>query len=66
MRNVLAAAPLATEGKVPTFITGAGTAGIVGEKSPYFVRNFYAVIQSARPMAQWMYKNGIKKPRSAG
>ncbi len=60
--NVLAAAPLATEGKVPTFITGAGTAGIVGEKSPYFVRNFYAVIQSARPMAQWMYKNGIKKP----
>jgi branched-chain amino acid transport system substrate-binding protein len=60
--NVLAAAPLVTEGKVPTFITGAGTAGIVGERSAYYVRTFYAVAQSARPMAQWMHKNGIKKP----
>jgi branched-chain amino acid transport system substrate-binding protein len=60
--NVLAAAPLVTEGKVPTFITGAATGGIVGERSPYFVRTFYTTAQSARPMAQWMQKNGLKKP----
>jgi branched-chain amino acid transport system substrate-binding protein len=60
--NVLAAAPLVTEGKVPTFITGAATGGIVGERSPYFARTFFSIAQSARPMAQWMHKNGLKKP----
>jgi branched-chain amino acid transport system substrate-binding protein len=59
--NVLAVAPLVTEGKVPTFITGAATHGIV-ERSPYYVRTFFSVPQAVRPMAQWAHKNGVKKP----
>jgi len=60
--NVLAAAPLVTEGKVPTFITGAATQGIVGERSPYYVRTFFSIPQVVRTMAQWAHKNGVKKP----
>jgi branched-chain amino acid transport system substrate-binding protein len=60
--NVLAVAPMVTEAKVPTFLTGAATHGIVGEKSPYYVRTFFAIPQVVRPMADWALKNGIKKP----
>jgi branched-chain amino acid transport system substrate-binding protein len=60
--NALAVAPLVTEAKVPTFLTGAATHGIVGEKSPYYVRTFFAIPQVVRPMADWALKNGIKKP----
>ena len=60
--NVLAVAPLVTEAKVPTFITGAATGGIVGEKSPYYVRTFFSVPQVVRPMAQWAFQNGVKRP----
>jgi len=59
--NVLAIAPLVTEGKVPAIITGAATRGIVGEKSPYYLRTFFSIPQSVRPMAQWAAKNDIKK-----
>ena len=60
--NVLAVAPLVTEAKVPTFITGAATQGIVGERSPYYMRTFFSVPQAVRPMAQWAHKNGVRKP----
>jgi len=59
--NVLAIAPLVTEGKVPAIIPGAATQGIVGEKSPYYLRTFFSIPQSVRPMAQWAAKDGIKK-----
>ena len=59
--NVLAVAPLITEAKVPAIITGAATQGIVGEKSPYYLRTFFSVPQVVRPMAQWAAKNGVKK-----
>jgi branched-chain amino acid transport system substrate-binding protein len=59
--NVLAVAPLVTEAKVPTILPGAATQGIVGEKSPYYMRTFFSVPQVVRPMAQWAAKNGIKK-----
>jgi len=59
--NVLAVAPLVTEGKVPAIIPGAATQGIVGEKSPYYLRTFFSIPQSVRPMAQWAAKNAIKK-----
>ena len=58
--NVLAVAPLVTEAKVPTIISGAATQGIV-EKSPYFVRTFYSIPQSVRPMAQWAVRNNVHK-----
>jgi branched-chain amino acid transport system substrate-binding protein len=59
--NVLAIAPLVTEAKVPAIIPGAATQGIVGEKSPYYLRTFFSIPQSVRPMAQWAAKNNIKK-----
>lgn len=59
--NVLAAAPLVTEGKVPTIIAGAATPGIIGEKSPYYLRTFFTIPQVVAPMAQYAYKSGIRK-----
>lgn len=59
--NVLAAAPLITEGKVPAIITGAATTGIIGEKSPYLMRTFFAIPQVVTPMAQYAYKSGVRK-----
>lgn len=59
--NVLAIAPLVTEGKVPAIIQGAATQGIVGEKSPYYLRTFFSIPQSVRPMAQWAVKNNVRK-----
>jgi len=60
--NVLAVAPLVTEAKVPTVIAGASTHGIIGEKSPYYVRTFFSLPQVVKPMAQWAYRNGVRKP----
>jgi branched-chain amino acid transport system substrate-binding protein len=59
--NVLGAAPLITEGKVPTIIAGAATTGIIGEKSPYLMRTFFAIPQVVTPMAQYAHKNGVRK-----
>lgn len=59
--NVLAVAPLVTEGKVPTFQAGSSTGGIVGERSPYYLRTFYSVPQLIRPLADWAIKNDLKK-----
>ena len=56
----LAAAPIATEAKTPEIVTAAATAAIT-EKSPYIVRTSYTLPQACAPMAQWAYKNGIKK-----
>jgi len=56
----LAAAPIATEAKVPEIVTAAATAAIT-EKSPFIVRTSYTLPQACAPMAEWAYKNGIKK-----
>ena len=56
----LAAAPVATEAKVPEIVSAAGTA-MITEKSPYIVRTSFTLPQSAAPMAEWCLKNGIKK-----
>jgi branched-chain amino acid transport system substrate-binding protein len=58
--NTLAAAPIVTEGKVPTFAVGAATTGIIGEKSPYLSRTFFATPQMCRPLAAYAVKNGWK------
>lgn len=58
--NVLAVAPLLTEAKVPAIVQGAATQGLT-EKSPYFVRTFFSIPQSVRPMAQWAAKNNVRK-----
>ena len=59
--NTLAAAPILKEAKVPSFVTGAATTGIIGEKSPYSSRTFFAVPQLCRPLAEYAVKQGWKK-----
>jgi branched-chain amino acid transport system substrate-binding protein len=56
----LAAAPLATQAKIPEIVMLAG-ASIVTERSPYIVRTSFTLAQSAVIVGDWAPKNGIKK-----
>src|SRR3979411_524219 len=56
----LAAAPLATQAKVPEIVMAAGTS-IITERSPYIVRTSFTLPQSSVIIADWAAKNGIKK-----
>ena len=58
--TAFAAAPIATEAKVPEIVTAAATA-VITEKSPYIVRTSFTLPQASAPMADWAFKNGIKK-----
>src|SRR5262249_13244269 len=58
--TALAAAPLATEAKIPEVVMAAGTS-IITERSPYIVRTSFTLPQSTVIMAEWALKNGIKK-----
>jgi branched-chain amino acid transport system substrate-binding protein len=56
----LAAAPIATQAKVPEIVSAAATA-MITEKSPYAVRTSFTIPQAAVPIAEWALKNNIKK-----
>ncbi|MCO5129973.1 MAG: ABC transporter substrate-binding protein [Xanthobacteraceae bacterium] len=56
----LAAAPLATQAKIPEVVMVAGTS-IITERSPYIVRVSFTLPQSAAIMGDWAAKNGIKR-----
>jgi len=56
----LAAAPLATQAKVPEIVMAAGTS-IITERSPYIARTSFTLAQSSMIMADWAAKNGIRK-----
>jgi branched-chain amino acid transport system substrate-binding protein len=56
----LAAAPLATQAKIPQIVMLAG-ASIVTERSPYIVRTSFTLAQSAVIVGDWAPKNGIRK-----
>jgi branched-chain amino acid transport system substrate-binding protein len=56
----LAAAPLATQAKVPEVVMAAGTS-IITERSPYIVRTSFTLPQSSVIIADWAAKNSIKK-----
>src|ERR1700760_1081040 len=56
----LAAAPLATQAKIPEVVMAAGTS-IITERSPYIVRTSFTLAQSSVPMADWAAQNGVKK-----
>ncbi len=56
----LAAAPVATEAKVPEIVSAAATA-MITEKSPFIVRTSFTLPQASAPLAQWALKNNIKK-----
>jgi branched-chain amino acid transport system substrate-binding protein len=58
--SAMATAPIATQAKVPEIVMAAGTSSIT-EASPYVARTSFTLAQSAVPMAEWAYKNGIKK-----
>jgi branched-chain amino acid transport system substrate-binding protein len=56
----LAAAPLATQAKIPEIVMLAG-ASIVTERSPYIVRTSFTLAQSAVIIGDWAPRNGIRK-----
>src|SRR6266705_2275530 len=56
----LAAAPLATQAKVPEVVMAAGTS-IITERSPYIARTSFTVPQSCVIVGDWAVKNNIKK-----
>ena len=58
--TAFAVAPLATEAKAPEIVTAAATA-VITEKSPYIVRTSFTLPQASKPMADWAWKNGVKK-----
>ena len=58
--SAMATAPIATQAKVPEVVMAAGTSSIT-EASPFIVRTSFTLAQSSVPMAEWAFKNGIKK-----
>jgi branched-chain amino acid transport system substrate-binding protein len=56
----LAAAPVATEARVPMIITSAATS-IIPSRSPFIVRAGFTVPQITAPIAQWGVKAGLKR-----
>lgn len=56
----LAAAPIATEAKVPMVVMAAATS-IIPSRSPYIVRTGFTLPQVTGPLADWAPKNGIKR-----
>jgi branched-chain amino acid transport system substrate-binding protein len=58
--DAMAVAPLINKSKTPTVIFNAGLSEIPA-KSPYFVRVGFTLGQVAVPMAEWAWKQGIRK-----
>ena len=56
----LAAAPVATEAKVPMVVMAAATS-VIPQKSPYIVRTGFTLAQVTLPLADWAPKNGIRR-----
>src|ERR1044072_2668051 len=56
----LAAAPLATQAKIPLVVMAAGTS-IITERAPYIARTSFTLAQSSVIIADWALKNNIKK-----
>ena len=55
-----AAAPVATEAKVPMIVMGAGTQ-VIPQRSPYIVRSGFTLPQNTAPIATWAARNKIKR-----
>jgi branched-chain amino acid transport system substrate-binding protein len=55
----LAAAPIATEAKVPMVVMAAATS-IIPSRSPFILRTSFTLPQAAKPMAQWAARNGVR------
>lgn len=57
----LAAAPVATEAKVPLVVMNAAASSSVVAASPYIVRLSFTMGQVAAPLADWAYAAGIRR-----
>ncbi len=55
----LAAAPVATQAKVPMIVMAAATS-VIPQRSPFIVRTGFTLAQVTAPMAEWAAKNKIK------
>jgi branched-chain amino acid transport system substrate-binding protein len=55
-----AAAPVATEAKVPMVVMAAGTQ-VIPQRSPFIVRTGFTLPQNTAPIATWASKNRIKR-----
>jgi branched-chain amino acid transport system substrate-binding protein len=58
--GALAAAPIATEARVPQVVMMAATS-FVTERSPFIVRSCFSVPQTVVPLADWAAANGIRQ-----
>ena len=58
--NALAVAPISAEAKKPMVIMNAATS-VITTRSPYIVRVSHTLPQDTQPIAQWAWKNGIKR-----
>ncbi len=58
--NALAVAPIDSEAKKPMVIMNAATS-VITTRSPYIVRVSHTLPQDTQPIAQWAFKNGIKR-----
>ena len=58
--HAMAVAEIATQAKIPVVIMNAATASIT-RGSPYYVRVSMTIPQHVVPLAQWAYKNGIRR-----
>ena len=58
--NALAVAPIDAEAKKPMVIMNAATS-IITTRSPYIIRVSHTLPQDTQPIAQWAWKNGIKR-----
>jgi branched-chain amino acid transport system substrate-binding protein len=58
--HAMAVGEIATQAKIPVVIMNAATASIV-RGSPYYVRVSMTIPQHVVPLAQWAFKNNIKK-----
>jgi branched-chain amino acid transport system substrate-binding protein len=56
----LAAAPLATQARIPQIVMLAGTS-VITERSPYIVRTSFTLAQSSVIIGDWAASNGIRK-----
>ena len=58
-----AAAPVATEAKLPMIVMAAATSAIVA-RSPFILRTSFTLPQVTGPIAQWAARNGIRTAAS--
>jgi len=55
-----AAAPVATEAKVPMIVMAAATL-VIPQRSPFIVRTSFTITQNTAPIALWASQNNIKR-----